>query len=64
MLMPDHATPTVLRTHTPDPVPYLIYDPADPGPGGVYTERGVENYPAVPAHDLMGRFLRRDPAIA
>ena len=41
MLLPDHATPTVLRTHTADPVPYLIYDPASPGPGGVYTESGV-----------------------
>ncbi len=62
MLMPDHATPTVLRTHTPDPVPYLIYDPATPGPGGVYTEKGVANCPAVLAHDLMAKFLRRDPA--
>jgi 2,3-bisphosphoglycerate-independent phosphoglycerate mutase len=63
MLMPDHATPTVLRTHTPDPVPYLIYDPAEPGPGGTYTERGVAGSPAVVAHDLMARFLRRDPAV-
>jgi 2,3-bisphosphoglycerate-independent phosphoglycerate mutase len=62
MLMPDHATPCVLRTHTPDPVPYLIYDPAAPGPGGVYTETGVAGAPAVPAHDLMARFLQRDPA--
>jgi hypothetical protein len=53
----------VLRTHTPDPVPYLIYDPAEPGPGGVYTERGVEDRPAVLAHDLMARFLRREPAV-
>ena len=64
MLMPDHATPTVLRTHTPDPVPYLIYDPAHPGPGGVYTESGVANSPPVVAHDLMARFLQRDPAVA
>jgi 2,3-bisphosphoglycerate-independent phosphoglycerate mutase len=64
MLMPDHATPCALRTHTPDPVPYLIYDPAEPGPGGVYTERGVADRPPVVAHDLMARFLRREPAIA
>jgi len=63
MLMPDHATPCVLRTHTPDPVPYLIYDPAEPGPGGVYTEKGVADSPPVVAHDLMAKFLRRAPAI-
>ena len=64
MLMPDHATPCALRTHTSDPVPYLIYDPADPGPGGVYTESGVAGCAPVVAHELMARFLRRAPAIA
>jgi hypothetical protein len=54
----------VLRTHTPDPVPYLIFDPAAPGPGGIYTESGVANCAPVVAHDLMAKFLQRDPAIA
>jgi 2,3-bisphosphoglycerate-independent phosphoglycerate mutase len=63
MLMPDHATPCVLRTHTAAPVPYLIYDPAEPGPGGVYTESGVADRPPVVAHDLMAKFLRRVPAV-
>ena len=26
MILPDHATPLALRTHTADPVPFLIYD--------------------------------------
>lgn len=26
MVLPDHPTPLVLRTHTSDPVPFLIYD--------------------------------------
>jgi len=26
MILPDHPTPLALRTHTSDPVPYLIYD--------------------------------------
>ncbi|MBF7097070.1 cofactor-independent phosphoglycerate mutase [Alkalibacter mobilis] len=26
MILPDHATPIALRTHTSDPVPYLIFD--------------------------------------
>ncbi len=27
MILPDHPTPLALRTHTSDPVPFLIYDP-------------------------------------
>ncbi len=27
MILPDHPTPLSLRTHTSDPVPFLIYDP-------------------------------------
>ena len=26
LVLPDHPTPVRLRTHTPDPVPYLLYD--------------------------------------
>lgn len=26
MILPDHPTPIVLRTHTGDPIPYMIYD--------------------------------------
>ncbi len=29
LIMPDHATPLNLRTHTTDPVPYIIYDSTD-----------------------------------
>ena len=25
MVLPDHPTPLSLRTHTPEPVPYIIY---------------------------------------
>ncbi len=34
LLLPDHATPCASRTHTSDPVPYLLYDAAVVGPGG------------------------------
>ncbi|MCR3921829.1 MAG: cofactor-independent phosphoglycerate mutase [Firmicutes bacterium] len=30
MILPDHATPLALRTHTSDPVPFLIYDSTAP----------------------------------
>jgi 2,3-bisphosphoglycerate-independent phosphoglycerate mutase len=57
LLLPDHATPCALRTHTADPVPYLLFDSERPQPGGEYTERGVAACAPVAAHHLMGRIL-------
>ncbi len=59
LLLPDHATPLRLRTHTPDPVPYVLVDSAVDGPGGVYTEPGVADAPLVAGHELLGRLLAR-----
>jgi 2,3-bisphosphoglycerate-independent phosphoglycerate mutase len=57
LLLPDHATPLRLKTHTPAPVPYLLVDSALDGPGGTYTEAGVADLSPVPGHELMGRLL-------
>lgn len=57
LMMPDHATPLSLRTHTPDPVPYLLYDREVPAAGGLYHERGVADMTTVPGHELMGRLI-------
>jgi 2,3-bisphosphoglycerate-independent phosphoglycerate mutase len=57
LLLPDHATPCAIRTHTIDPVPYLLYDSNIPGPGGLYTEAGVRDRPVVAAHQLMARLV-------
>lgn len=57
LLLPDHATPLALRTHTPDPVPYLLVDSATDGPGGTYSERGVAGAAVVAGHELMGELL-------
>ncbi len=57
LLMPDHSTPCVIKTHTSDPVPYLLYDSTHDGPGGEYTERGVAAFEPVVAHTLMRRLL-------
>jgi 2,3-bisphosphoglycerate-independent phosphoglycerate mutase len=57
LLLPDHATPLALRTHTPDPVPYLLVDSATDGPGGTYTEAGVAGAEPVAGHELMGQLL-------
>jgi 2,3-bisphosphoglycerate-independent phosphoglycerate mutase len=57
LLLPDHATPCTLRTHTDQPVPYLLFDSERPGPGGTYSESGVEDTPVVDAHLLMARLV-------
>lgn len=40
LVMPDHPTPLAIRTHTADPVPYILYrsDAPQSHPGRVYTE--------------------------
>ncbi|HOQ06886.1 MAG TPA: cofactor-independent phosphoglycerate mutase [Clostridiales bacterium] len=61
MVLPDHPTPLSLRTHTADPVPYVIYRKRSSKPSGaagydefeaqktgIYIEQG---------HKLMDRFL-------
>jgi 2,3-bisphosphoglycerate-independent phosphoglycerate mutase len=59
LLLPDHPTPVRLKTHTTDPVPYLLVDSAVDGPGGAYTEVGVQDAPIVPGHELMGQLVGR-----
>ena len=60
LLLPDHATPLALRTHTSDPVPYMLVDSEVDGPGGVYTESGTAGCAPVPGHTLMDRLTARE----
>jgi 2,3-bisphosphoglycerate-independent phosphoglycerate mutase len=57
LVMPDHATPCGIRTHTSAPVPYLLFDSEVPGPGGEYTEAAVAATAPIPAHTLMARLV-------
>ncbi|MDQ6911097.1 MAG: cofactor-independent phosphoglycerate mutase [Actinomycetota bacterium] len=57
LLLPDHPTPLATRTHTSDPVPYLLVDSAARGPGGVYSEVATAKSSAVPGHTLMSRLV-------
>ena len=59
LLLPDHPTPVALRTHTSDPVPYLLVDSAEAGPGGAYSERATAGSAPVPGHEMLGRLLAR-----
>lgn len=42
LIMPDHATPLSLKTHTNDPIPFLIYKKSNPTIGGEFTEDGAK----------------------
>lgn len=57
LLMPDHATPCAIKTHTDDPVPFLLFDSTVDGPGGTYTEAATAGCDPVPAHELMRRLV-------
>ncbi|MBA3303911.1 MAG: 2,3-bisphosphoglycerate-independent phosphoglycerate mutase [Acidimicrobiia bacterium] len=61
LLLPDHATPVARKTHTSDPVPWVLVDSGHDGPGGVYSEAATALCPPVPGHELMGRLLGREP---
>jgi 2,3-bisphosphoglycerate-independent phosphoglycerate mutase len=60
LLMPDHATPCDIKTHSSDPVPYLLFDAQHAGPGGVCTEAGTAACAPVPGHSLMRRLVARE----
>jgi 2,3-bisphosphoglycerate-independent phosphoglycerate mutase len=64
LLLPDHATPLRLGTHTSEPVPYLFYDSSVPVEGRPYTEHATAGLRPVPAHGLMGRMTTGARAIA
>lgn len=59
LIMPDHPTPLALKTHTNDPVPFLIYKKSNPVSGTPFDEDGaastgiyIEN-----GHKIMEYFI-------
>ena len=48
LVLCDHFTPLALRTHSPEPVPYVFYDSRTPGdqPPALYRGRGPGHRPA------------------
>jgi 2,3-bisphosphoglycerate-independent phosphoglycerate mutase len=57
LLMPDHATPCDIKTHSSDSVPYLLFDSTQAGPGGSYTEPATAACEPVPGYSLMRRLV-------
>ncbi|MBA4372864.1 MAG: phosphoglycerate mutase, partial [Thermodesulfovibrio sp.] len=63
LVMPDHPTPIELRTHSDDPVPFILYDSLKPqcNEGAVYDEDILEREGAMvfrEGHKLMDYFIR------
>lgn len=42
LIMPDHPTPLSIKTHTSDPVPFMIFDSRKPQNGCVFTEQNAK----------------------
>jgi 2,3-bisphosphoglycerate-independent phosphoglycerate mutase len=57
LMLPDHATPCTIKTHTDQSVPYLLFDSTRDETGGAYTEPATAHRVPVAAHTLMGRLL-------
>lgn len=60
LVMPDHPTPISLRTHTSDPVPYMIYDStAEKKENHLYNEKEAQKGGILikPGYKIMSRFL-------
>ena len=64
LVLPDHPTPIARKTHTNDPVPFLLYRSGkDEGNGAaVYDEESAKKTGLSFAHgyELMSRFLQED----
>ena len=63
LLMPDHPTPLAIRTHTSDPVPYILYrsDARGEGEKRSYTEENARHTGIVvkEGYTLMAKLLGR-----
>ena len=62
LIGPDHPTPTSIRTHSKDPVPFMIYDSTKETNGQKeYSEEAAKSTGLVleHGHDLMGRLLQK-----
>ncbi len=62
LLMPDHPTPIACRTHTSDPVPYLLYDSRKDGEfSGLYNEEDARKsgIRVEQGYTLMSKLLER-----
>jgi 2,3-bisphosphoglycerate-independent phosphoglycerate mutase len=61
LVLPDHPTPIALRTHTDEPVPFVIYDSTTPRKGPAqFSEEAEKSLHIEDGHTLMAHFLGAD----
>jgi 2,3-bisphosphoglycerate-independent phosphoglycerate mutase len=61
LILPDHATPIAVQTHTPEPVPFLLWGPGFEASGAKrFTEVEAKNTGVFieEGHTIMGRLTR------
>ena len=61
LVMPDHPTPVRVRTHTSDPIPYMLYDSTNEGAySHTYCEKdaAASGKMFAEGYKLMDYFLR------
>ena len=62
LIMPDHPTPIACRTHTADPVPYMLYDSRiNRKTSGLYNEEDARANGIIVEHGftLMSKLLEK-----
>jgi 2,3-bisphosphoglycerate-independent phosphoglycerate mutase len=60
LILPDHATPIAVQTHTPEPVPFLLWGPGFEANGAKrFTEAEANNTGVLidHGHAIMGRLI-------
>ncbi|MDR2945098.1 MAG: cofactor-independent phosphoglycerate mutase [Methanosarcinales archaeon] len=64
LVMPDHPTPVALKTHTCDPIPFILYDTRETETDGIfaYDEDSARNgsFGIVPAFDLVSLMIENE----
>ena len=61
MILPDHPTPVKYRTHTIDPVPFMIYSSAEKQSGvDCFTEESAKekDFYIPEGHKLLGLLIK------
>ncbi len=59
MVLPDHATPIPVKTHTRDPIPYLIYPGKNKASGFNEEEAKTLNTHTLKGYELMSHFIAK-----
>jgi len=60
LILPDHPTPIRCRTHTADPVPFLLYDSENPADlGGAFNEKQaqISGISVAHGHELIKKLI-------